>query len=37
MLERLVIRRMRQESTPWVEYKGAKNDAEGQLRKYMIN
>jgi hypothetical protein len=28
---------LRRRSTPWVEYNGAKNDAEGQLRKYMIN
>jgi hypothetical protein len=32
MLEKLGIKRMRQESTPWVEYNGAKNDTEGQLR-----
>jgi hypothetical protein len=32
MLGKLGIKKMRQESTPWVEYNGAKNDAEGQLR-----
>jgi hypothetical protein len=32
MLEKLGIKRMRQELTPWVEYNGAKNDTEGQLR-----
>jgi hypothetical protein len=31
-LEKLGIKKLRQESIPWVEFNGAKNDAEGQLR-----
>jgi hypothetical protein len=36
VLEKLDIKRTRQDSPPWVEYSGAKNDTEGQLRTYMI-
>jgi hypothetical protein len=32
MLGKLDIKKLQRKSTPWVEFNGAKNDAEGQLR-----
>jgi hypothetical protein len=35
-LGKLGIKKLRQRSTPWVEFNGAKNDADGQLMTKMI-
>jgi hypothetical protein len=36
-VRKLGIKQLRRRSIPWVAYNGAMNDAEGQVREYMIN